>query len=173
MDKTGSILTAIFLGALTLVVAVKSFDVQVTVPSDQSYGAVSSATFTETGRFGGGFNSVTRPFVSTTTVACMAQNPMNATTTFRVAWSVPTATTTTTVLAIATTTNANRFATSTAILSKTLAAVKGEASYVGANNQNLLGPGEWVQVGYGAGTTLPLVAQQQTGTCGFTFESIY
>jgi hypothetical protein len=120
----------------------------------------------------GGFTSQAKSFTSTTTVACMFQNPTNATTTFSARWSVPTATTTTTVLAIATTTNASRFATSTAILSKTLSATAGESSYTGANNQNLLGPGEWVQIGYGAGTTLPTVAQQQTGFCSVSFMNI-
>lgn len=152
--------------------AFKDSTVTVNTPAP-SYGAVSTNTPTEPFYFGGGITGVSRGFISTTTVACAVQNPGTATTTFTARWSVPVSTTTATTLSIATTTHANRFATTTAIVSRTLAAnTTGDVSYVGANNQNLLGPGEWVQVGYGAGTTLPTVAQQQTGFCSVEFGNI-
>lgn len=129
---------------------------------------------TEPQYFSAGVNGVTRPFFSTSTIVCMAQNPSQATTTFTARYTVTAATTTTTVLAVATTTNAGRFSTTTAVLSNTIAAnAKGSGSYVGANNQNLLGPAEWAQVGYGAGTTGGTNAQLQAGICSFTFGNIF
>ena len=137
-------------------------------------GAVSTNQPSEPFYFQGGLTSKVTPFVSTTTVACMLQNTTGATTTIATfAWTVNTATTTTTVLQVSTSTDANRFATSTSILSKTLAAsVKGTAVYVPATDQGILGPGEWVRVGYGVGTTLPTVPQAQRGTCSVQFSNI-
>jgi hypothetical protein len=138
-------------------------------------GAVATNQPTEPFYFQGGSTGKSVRFISTTTVACLIQNPSNATTTFSARWDVPVSTTTTTVLNLATSTNSGRFATSsTAILATTIAAnAKGSASWVGTTNTNILGPGEWVQVGYGAGTTLPTTAQQQTGTCSVSFANIY
>lgn len=128
-------------------------------------------SFLET--FNAGIQGTPLKFISTTTVVAFNCNPSTATTTFQAAWSVPVSTTTTTVLAISTSTYSGRFATTTAILSTTIAAnKKGAASYVGANSQNLLGPSECVQLGYGAGTTLAGVAQQQTGTFNVSFNGI-
>ena len=139
---------------------------------NQPVGAVSTNAPTEPFYFQGGSTGKSVAFTSTTTVAAMIQNPTDATTTFSARYFT-TATTTTTVLAIATSTNALRYATSTAILSNTItASTNGMGSYVGANNQNLLGPHEWVQIGYGAVTTLPTVAQLQTGTFSVSFSNI-
>ena len=138
----------------------------------QIFGAVSTNSPTEPFYFQGGSTGKTVGFISTTTVAAFIQNPTNATTTFTARF-LTTATTTTTVLAIATSTNVGRYATTTAVLSTTVTAnANGMGSYVGANNQNLIGPGEWVQIGYGSGTTLPTVAQLQTGTFSVSFLNI-
>lgn len=124
--------------------------------------------------FQGGIGGTRAGFVSTTTIACAIQNPTNATTTFvSVGFRSRVSTTTTTVLGVSTSTNAARFSTSTALMSKTIAAnAVASASYVPTSNNNILGPGEWVLVGYGAGTTLPAVAQQQNGECSVLFNSI-
>lgn len=124
--------------------------------------------------FQGGIKGTSAGFVSTTTIACAVQNPTNATTTFvSVAFRTRAATTTTTVLGVSTSTNASRFSTSTALMSKTIAPnTVASATYVPTSNNNILGPGEWVLVGYGAGTTLPSVAQQQNGECSVLFNSI-
>lgn len=137
----------------------------------QQFGGFSGNQPTEPIYLQGGFASKVGTFLSTTSIVCMAQNPSAATSTFRARWTTTLSTTTTTVLVIATSTNAGRFATTSGtVLSVTLAAnAQGLGSYIGANNQNAVGPGEWVQVGYGAGTTLPTVAQQQSGLCGFDF----
>jgi hypothetical protein len=124
-------------------------------------------------RFQGGIMGTSASFVSTTTVACMVQNPTNATSTWTVAFKTNVATTTTTVLGVSTSTNASRFATSTALTSLTIAAnAVSSGSYNPASNNNIIGPGEWVLVGYGAGTTLPLVAQKQQGQCTVLFKGI-
>jgi len=135
-------------------------------------GAVSTNQPTETFYFHGGLTSKIQPFVSTTTVACMIQNPLSATTTFSMVGVLTNAaTTTTTVLGIATTTNANRFATTTALKSVTIAAnAQGVVTYRPTTANDILGPGEWIQVGYGAGTTLSTVAQQQSAQCSAVFE---
>ncbi len=168
-----------FIGLFAIVAVVfgglyVSLKLKQTVPdASQPFGSIAGNQPTEPFYFQGGSTGAVRSFISTTTVACAIQNPTTATTTFTARWDVPVSTSTATVLVIATSTNSNRFATTTAILSTTLAANKtGSGSYVGANNQNLLGPGEWVQVGYGSGTTLPTTAQQQTGICSVSFINI-
>lgn len=123
--------------------------------------------------FQGGIKGTSAPFVSTTTVACMVQNPSNATSTWSIAFKTSVATTTTTVLGVSTSTNASRFSTSTALTSLTVAAnAVGATNYTPANNNGLIGPREWVMVGYGAGTTLPAVAQKQIGQCTVLFQEI-
>lgn len=124
--------------------------------------------------FQSGIGGTSAGFVSTTTVACAVQNPTNATTTFLVVGvKALQSTTTTTVLGVSTSTNASRYATSTALMSKTIAAnAVGTATYIPTSNNNILGPGEWVIVGYGAGTTLPTVAQRQVGQCSVLFNNI-
>ncbi len=165
------ILVVAVLGLLG-VSAFKNTTVTVNNPAPE-FGAVSTNTPTESFYFQGGSTGKVANFVSTTTVACMIQNTTNATTTFTARWMTTAATTTTTVLGIATSTHANRFSTSTAVTSFTVVAnAQGAGSYVGGNNQNIIGPNDWVQIGYGSGTTLPLVAQQQTGFCSVEFGNI-
>ncbi len=149
-----------------------STDVPTTTDTTPMPGAVSTNQPTEPFYFQGGLTGQARAFVSTTTVACMIQNPLSATTTFAmISADVPVSTTTTTVLNIATSTNANRFATSSNVLStRSLAGTKGTLTYRPTTNNDILGPNEWIQVGYGAGTTLPTVAQQQTGSCAVVFN---
>lgn len=166
-------------GAIALVVAlgvVFSFSTETVreVIREIPTGAVSTNQPTEPFYFQGGLTGKSTGFISTTTVACMIQNTTGATTTIEgFAWKVDKATTTTTVLQISTSTDANRFATSTSLLSKTLAAsVKGTAVYVPATDQGILGPNDWVRVGYGTGTTLPTVAQAQRGFCSAMFVNI-
>lgn len=167
------------ISVLALVVSVFAFGMansmpDITTPTpDTTVGAVATNQPTEPFYFAAGLTSQIKPFNSTTTIVCMFQNPSIATSTFTARWSVLAATTTTTVLGIATTTNANRYATTTAVLARSVAAsTRADSSYVGANDQNLIGPGEWVQVGYGAGTTLPTIAQLQSGMCSVTFFNI-
>ena len=137
-------------------------------------GAVANNQPTEPFYFQGGLTSKSAGFISTTTVACMIQNTTGATTTVdSFAWKVDTSTSTVTVMQVSTSTNASRFATSTSVLSRTLAAnTKGVGSYVPASDVGALGPGDWIKVGYGAGTTLPLVAQAQKGYCSALFNNI-
>ena len=137
-------------------------------------GAVTNNQPTEPFYFQGGLTSKSAGFISTTTVACMIQNTTGATTTVDTfAMKIDRATTTTTVLQVSTSTNANRFATSTSLASRTFAAnTKGSISYVPGTDLGILGPGEWIRIGYGAGTTLPLVAQAQRGTCAAQFSNI-
>jgi hypothetical protein len=142
------------------------------VQQQSVFGALSSNQPTEPIYLQGGSASKIQGFNSTTTIPCEIQNTTGATTTFSARFLSTTATTTTTVLAIATSTNAGKSATTTAIVSVTIAAnALGAGTYVGANNQNIIGPGEWVTVGYGAGTTLPTVAQAQPGYCAVTFDN--
>ncbi len=121
-----------------------------------------------------GTSGVQLGFVSTTTSVCRLRNNMNATTTFAVNFRSTLATTTTTVLGVSTTTDAIAgFATSTVIASRTVPANGMAAlSYDGTTNQNILGPGEWVMVGYYPGTTLGGVAQLQSGICNISFGAI-
>ena len=122
--------------------------------------------------FQGGSTGKVVNFMSTTTVAAMIQNPTSATTTFTARF-ISTATSTATGLVIATSTNIGRYATTTAILNTLVpSGASGVGSYVGANNQNILGPGEWVQLGYGSGTTLYSTANYQTGTFSVSFLNI-
>lgn len=123
--------------------------------------------------FQGGIKGTSAEFVSTTTIACMVQNPSNATSTWSLAFKTRVATTTTTVLGVSTSTHASRFSTSTALSSLTIAAnAVGVSTYIPASNNNIIGPGQWVLVGYGAGTTLPSVAQKQQGQCTVLFQEI-
>lgn len=173
MEKTLSAVVAIALLVFAGVFAFKDTSVVVNVPETSSFGSNPSNEHDEPQFYYGGISGKVVNFVSTTTNACSVQNPTGKWVSFIASWQTTAATTTTTVLAIATSTNANRYATSTAILSRTVAAgATATTTYVGANNQNILGPGEWVHVGYGAGTTLPSVAQQQSGTCNILFYSI-
>lgn len=138
-------------------------------------GAAPSPDFYNLVSFLAGDSGIRKQFVSTTTVACMIQNPINATSTFSMRARVVAATTTTTVLNYATSTNAGRFATSSsAFATQTVAANATGPGFhpaLGSNN-DLIGPGEWVQVGYGAGTTLPTVAQNQRAECEASFTAI-
>ncbi len=144
------------------------------VQKEVTAGAVTNNMPTDPFYAQGGVTSKVSQFNSTTTVACAIQNPLGATTTFsQIAFLVPVGTTTTTVLGIATSTNANRFATSTALNSTTLAAgAQGQSSYRPTTNNDVLGPTDWVYVGYGAGTTLPTVAQNQRGFCSVMFNNL-
>lgn len=159
-----------------VIVALALGVISVTKPQPQPEPSVSSVTSNsplEPFYAQGGITSRVQQFQSTTTVACAIQNPLGATTTFaQAAWTVPTATTTTTVIAIATTTNANRYATTTALLSKSVAALQATVTYRPTSNNDILGPTDWVIVGYDTGTTLPLVAQQQKGFCSVMFNVI-
>lgn len=127
--------------------------------------------------FLGGFTGKPQGMISTTTIACAQQNTTLATSTFEVSFKVTTATSTITVLGISTTTAAlaPARATTTAFYSRTLASGKqGEGSYNGTDGQNIVGPSDWVFVGYGAGTNngLPGVAVGQVGQCNFIFKPI-
>lgn len=152
-----------------LYLSVKS---QAPAPSVQA-GAVSGPDNYTTISFQAGMRGAFAPFVSTTTVACSVQNPTNATSTWTASYETIVSTTTTTVLALSTSTTANRYATSTAIQSSTVAAnAMGNFSFVPASNQGIVGPKDWVIVGYGAGTTLANVAQNQQGVCQVLFNKI-
>lgn len=123
--------------------------------------------------FQGGIIGSEAQFVSTTTVPCMVQNNTNATSTWSASWQSVLSTTTTTVLAISTSTTANRYATTTALASLTIAAnALGSYNYIPAAGNGIIGPQEWVKIGYGAGTTLPTVAQAQQGVCQVMFTKI-
>ena len=162
----------VIVGAVLLSSFLFKPDVNVTVNPEPPFGAVSTNAPTEPFYFQGGSTGKTVGFISTTTVVAFIQNPSNATTTFTARF-LSNATSTATNLVIATSTNAGRYATTTAILGAQIASGEaGAGSYVGANNQNLLGPGEWVQLGYGAGTTLYSTANYQTGTFSVSFLNI-
>lgn len=123
--------------------------------------------------FQGGIRGKPAQFTSTTTIVCMIQNPTHATSTWSFNWKLNAATTTTTVLAIATSTNANHWATTTSIYSKLVSAnAMGSVNYVPANGAGIVGPNDWVILGYDAGTTLGNVAQKQQGQCSAMFYPI-
>lgn len=167
--KVGGIVLALALAIL----GVFQSDKVETIIKEVPFGAQVSNENNEAQFYYGGISGRAVNFVSTTTNACSVQNPTGKYVYFQSAFTANVSTTTTTVLALATSTHANRFATSTAIQSYTIAAnTTGTSTYMGNSNQNMLAPGEWVHYGYGAGTTLPTVAQQQTGTCNVLFFTI-
>lgn len=170
------LVTVLIAGILVLtgVQAFRDTSVTLNVPeSPITVGSQVGPEHNEAQFFYGGVSGKVSNFVSTTTQACSVQNTTGKWVSFVASFRTTRSTTTTTVLGLSTTTDAGRWATTTAIASKTVAANSTATStYVGANNQNILAPGEWVHYGYGAGTTLPTVAQQQSGTCNVLFYVI-
>jgi hypothetical protein len=158
----------------------KSVEVAISTPEQPNLGAVTSSNFLDTPVFNAGVSGVQVPMTATSTTLCKAQNPTMATSTFTAAFRITTATTSATVIGLATTTNALRDqATSTASTaigtSKTVGAnVSGVSSYRGINEQNILGPNEWVMYNYQTGTSPAggMTSNAQAGFCNFMFNAI-
>ena len=118
------------------------------------------------------------PVISTTTVICRLRNPLQATTTYSSRLKITTSTTTATVFMLSTTTDIVKgFATTgpATMMSRPIGANNQiTASYNGTDNNNVLGPSDWVYWGYAAGTnpTEATVAGQHAGICDFDFKAI-
>lgn len=147
---------------------------------DFTAGAATTNQPAEPYYFQGGFTSKIAGFNgATSTVACAIQNTTNATTTFRARLGIRTATTTATAFSLATSTNENRWSTTTTtvILSKSFAAnIQGTSAYNGANEQNIIGPGEWVKWVFSAGTHAAITSNggsNQVGSCAVDFGIIF
>lgn len=133
--------------------------------------------YTEPLYVNGGIQGTVKDIQATTTNFCMIQNPYTSTTTFRAHLNFLTASSSATVaVLLGTTTNTNRFSTSSNLSITSRTNVSGQKmgiSYPGSLNQNILGPTEWVIFGLTNGTTGGggLSAIQMTGVCKVLFEN--
>lgn len=172
MNKSNIVVSAI-VSVIVLILGVSMFGGTDTVVEKLTVGASPGPEYFETQTFTGGVQGTSKMFNSTTTLVCRIQNPTLATSTFTASWQVNRATSTATTIQVSTSTVAGSFATTAPIQSTTMAAnAKGSGSYVPLENENIVGPTDFVLFGYTNGTTLPLVAQQQGGFCQVLFNEI-
>lgn len=140
-------------------------------------GAIAGNQVTTPIFFQGGSMSYGNGFASTTTIPCIVPNSTGATTTIDDSgFTTILSTTTTTVIGEATTTVANEFAPTTTFTAFNTITIPANQTATGVwmpgTNDGILGPKQVLVFFYTTGTTLPTVAQQQSGFCAATYNNI-
>lgn len=113
--------------------------------------------------------AVRQTFTAAGFVACAIQNPFSATSSISHFFYSANATSSAQTLAVGTSTSAT--ATTTSMFAPVIGAnSNATASWSGGSNNDQIGTGQWIVVGY-AGTNIPLGGSFDTGSCGAIFTS--